>query len=464
MIRRSSHVCGLLAGLTLLACSRDPSAPGPASSAASAASATAAPSSSERRKPRTPPSTEPLDRPRTQQELPSTAEAIFLGNLEGRISAARKAMTATPKRPGRYALLVEPLASRGRIRGDLGDLAEAVRIATDGLALEPTSRSLRLLRAEANSSLHRFAEARADARAAHAQHPDDASRAMLADLAWNAGEYDDATREIRELAQKTPSFGHLVRLAQLELDLGNVPAAKAAFARAETRIRDVSPVPIAWLNVQRGLLGLHTGDFEAARVFYAEAVARLPSYPMAVEHLAEIEALLGDRAGAIARYRHVLQLTDDPELVGALAELLRETDQAAEAGALVERARKAYHERLKAFPEAMYWHAAGFFAGEGADPKKALALLRKNAVLRPTATSLAALADAERAVGNLDDASRTIDKALATPVARAEIFWIGARIRLAQREPEKAAALEARAKLLNPRIEALEGPLVEKPL
>ncbi|HMR76863.1 MAG TPA: hypothetical protein PKD61_17205, partial [Polyangiaceae bacterium] len=61
--------------------------------------------------------------------------------------------------------------------------------------------------------------------------------------------------------------------------------------------------------------------------------------------------------------------------------------------------------------------------------------------------------------GDLKGAAKLADEALATPVKKAEIYWIGARIRLAEGRAEDAKSLESKAKALNPKIEQLEGPL-----
>jgi tetratricopeptide (TPR) repeat protein len=397
-----------------------------------------------------------LDRPRTAVELPTTNAEVFVGNLHARLDAGRTAWKRSGS-PLDALMLVGPVASSGKLDGDLDRIREAVDIATLALKKSPNERALLLARADANAALHRFGAALTDAKRAHAISKSAESDAMLADLAWNLGDYASAIAGIRSAAE-TPSFSTLVRLAQLELELGNLDAADQAFARAETLVKDVSPVPVAWLNVQRGLSCLHTGRFEHAELFYREAVARMPRYPLAVEHLAEIEALLGKRDLAAARYRQVVAQTNNPELMGALAGVLDELGDAAGARDLRSRAAKRYSALLRSHPEAMYWHAADFHLEQG-DPERARSLLEKNARLRPNATSYAALANAELAAGKLEAAAKTIERALSSPVQRAEIFYTAARIRRAQGRTADARCLEADAKRLNPRIADLEGTL-----
>jgi hypothetical protein len=104
----------------------------------------------------------------------------------------------------------------------------------------------------------------------------------------------------------------------------------------------------------------------------------------------------------------------------------------------------------------MYWHASEFYLGEGDDPARALELLRKNAELRPNATSFVALARAELAAGTLDGARASIERALAAPVVSAELFWTAARVRARMHDRAESARLAARARALNPRIALTE--------
>lgn len=399
-----------------------------------------------------------LDRPRSQEELPTTDGSLFLTNLDGQVEAATKRWLKLQPRASAALMAARLLASSAKIHGKLERLTEALAIVDRALKHAPDDAALWSTHADVCAALHRFPTAEESAKRAHALAPSPDTRAALADAAWVRGDETTAIREIRALAAEHPSFGTVVRLAQLELDLGNIQAAERQFARAETLVRDVSPVPVAWLNVQRGLMGLDTGQFERAERFYREAVARLPKYPMAVEHLAEIEGLLGKRSEALARYEAVVEQTNDPELIGALAGLLESSD-AKRAKQLKQRAASRYDELLERYPEAMYWHAAGFFTEEGDDPKKAVRLLEKNLKLRPNAGSYAALASALLAVGKPEAAAENMDVALKSQVRRADLFWTAARVRHARGQIADAEALAKLARSLNPKIEILEGPL-----
>ena len=106
----------------------------------------------------------------------------------------------------------------------------------------------------------------------------------------------------------------------------------------------------------------------------------------------------------------------------------------------------------------MAWHAAELFLSAG-DAKRAVELLTDNAKLRPNAVSYAALAKAELEAGNLEAAATNVDRALATPLRRADILWTAARVRKAQGKSAEAERLAHDARAQNPKIEVLEGSL-----
>lgn len=307
---------------------------------------------------------EPRRRPLTRAELPTTSGAIFVRNLEGELADAeaevRAGDTAANRELGvaRYRM--------GRLRGDIELVAGAVEAFDAAIDHAPADGELYVLRAKVQGTLHRFAAARADLARAQALglQPSESTSMVFVEEARRAGER------------------------------GDLGAAERAFAAAEDAIRDPDPTFVSWLYTQRGAL-LMEAEPERAVEFLRAAVERLPAFVLAEEHLAEALHLAGHDAEAIARYEDLIARTNDPEFMGALAEILAAHGRAAEADALVERARGRFDALLERFPEAMAWHAAGFFAGPGRDPLRARDLLRANAKLRPTPEALVALARAE---------------------------------------------------------------------
>jgi tetratricopeptide (TPR) repeat protein len=445
--------CSLIVVLVLSGCHEDEKAPQPAASAAPSTAAQPVP-------PATP---APLrGKPRTQAELATTSAEIYLGNLDGQVDAMDKIVKRDPKSTAKLGMLSGAHYVRGKHRGDLDEIQQAIDITSSAIKLEPGSAPIYIARADQEQSLHRFPEARADiekAKTLGATGEDVA--AVVQELDWNDGKYDAAIAAIRA-ASTRKSLYTLAREAQLHHDLGEQDAADREFEEAEDLLRDTSPIPLAWINVQRGLHKMKTGKFEDAILFYREAVARIPSFVMANEHLAEALHLVGKDDEAIAIYEDVTKRSPDPEFMGALAALYREKGKAKEADALKAKATARYGELLAKYPQAMYWHASEFFMSEGANPKKALELLTKNLALRPNSVSYVALARAQLANKDPKSAQASIDKALAMPIKSAELYWTAARVYASVGDPAKASDFSAKAKAFNPLIEKTEPKLDAK--
>jgi tetratricopeptide (TPR) repeat protein len=392
--------------------------------------------------------------PQGQDRVPTTAGTIFVKNFESQLRWAEDAVARDPDSQEPRRMLAGLLATSGKYRGDIEQIQRAVDAVDACLRVEPDDADLWLARANHAQALHRFAEARANVERArklgakgHALHD------LVQELDWNDGRYEPAIASIRAAARERPSFETLARLAQLEHDLGRMEDADRAFEAAEDRFKDVNPLPLAWLYVERGRHELDRGEPARAVAFLREATVRAPGYVPAEEHLAEALGELGKTDEAVKLYRSIIARSPDPEFVGALAALLRKSGKPDEASELAAKARARYDELLERWPEAMYWHAAEFFLEEGKDPARAVALLEKNVEVRPNGESWAALARAQLATGNAQAARPSIEKALATPFVSAEMLWTASRIYAAVGDDGARKNMEERARRLNPHIE-----------
>ncbi len=384
--------------------------------------------------------------PRSQKELPTTSARIFLHNLELEIEQLAAIVARSPGALAAAQQLAGLYHLRGGYRGDLDEIQRGIELLDRCVERLPRDPALRWLRARQQMSLHRFAQAADDLKVARetlGNKAQDWPSLVLAevDLALNLGDYARAIPGIRDAAQRWPSTETRVRLAQLESALGNQEAASRLFAEAEGLIRDVDPLPVAWLNVQRGIHQLQLGAHAQAELFLQEARRRLPGYLLAEEHLAEVLHLQGRDGEAIALYEELLSWSQDPKIPAALAALYQKAGRTREADQLVAQAKERFLAWLARYPEAMAWHAAEFFLGAGQDPDRALDLLRRNFALRPNLDSLVALARAQFALGQVQAAHESLVRALELPVVSPELT---ALLRLPQfadlQEPSKSVA------------------------
>jgi len=402
----------------------------------------------------------PLGKPRTQKELRTTSCKIYLGNLEARLRSAEKLVEKHPDHIPTHVDLAVRTFGLGQIRGDLDQMQRGVELLDAVLEEHPDQVGALLQRARMHQSLHRFGAAREDLERAAELEPKNARvAARERELAFATSPTPEVLEAMQSAYEDGATYDNYVTAAKAHLYVGNDPLADRYFGLAERSFRGVAPIPLAWLNVQRGLMAMHNGDDERAHTFFEVGYERCPEYPMAAEHLAEIEGRLGNTERAVELYEAVIEATDEPEFMAALADVHREAGRADAADALIERADARYRALLKKHPEAMYWHAAGFFLGSGEDPELARKLLEKNLALRPNARSYQALAEAQLATGDVEAAAASIEAALKRPGEFAEKYWTAARVATARGNAKQAAVHATKARELNPEIEDHEGPL-----
>jgi tetratricopeptide (TPR) repeat protein len=368
---------------------------------------------------------------RTPRAIKTTDAAIYLGNLDGEIEELTRLVKGDPSRLDLLQRLSAAHYVRARYRGDLDEIQAAI----GGLSVcveHATTGALRasclLGRAEQEQSLHRFKDARIDVDRAGTLGADPFRAANLrAELDWNDGLYDRAIPQIRSARRERPSTATWMREAQLDHDLGDEPGADAAFVAAENLIVDTAPLPVAHLDVQRGIASQQHGQLDQAALFFRAALEHMPNYIAANEHLAETLHQLGQDDESTVIYEKIVAQSSDPEFLHALAVLDRAHGKADQADGLDARARAGYEALLQKYPEAMYWHAAEFYLSSG-DAKTAIALLQKNILLRPGSPGYVALARAELANGDATAAKEAIGKALAMPIKSAELTAVAAQI------------------------------------
>jgi tetratricopeptide (TPR) repeat protein len=352
--------------------------------------------------------------PATMAELATSDAAIALGNVDAQILGYEKARRRQPGSndwPLRLAGLYD---GRGQALGRIADYETALARAEEAVRLEPTDGDALLARAAARARFHRFAEASADldAAAAHGASPDrvDGARAAIASATGD----ERAALAIRtRLATARPELGTLAAEAMSLAALGHVSEAEERLAEAQARFRDVTPLAIAALYFQAGLIEERAGRPSSARELYEAARARLPEHAQATAHLATLLAASGQRTQAVGLLRPLVAASDDPEYAGTLAALV----EPREAAALRTQAARRYDALVARHPEAFADHAARFWLAAGSEPQKALPLAERNLVLRQTADAYELAIAASLANRHAARACALANRALELPTA-----------------------------------------------
>lgn len=292
--------------------------------------------------------------------LRTTDGAIAMRNLDQQIASAEARLVRLPADVVTVERLVASLLSRAQLRGTYGDWTTAEGVIDRAQKRGAASARLSLIRADLWAAQHRFDQATMALVAAFAS--DDAPIIRRAaevqdDIDVARGQRLHPIRERRlQRARTLPSFHHWIDVAAVEHQLGNFEDADRSYQRALTSYRDVSPLPIAWVQFRRGLMWAeHAGLPERAEALYRDAITRVPAFVSANVHLAELEAE-GDRINAaIDRLQRVAEGTDDHEPSMRLAEYLAgRDDPAARHHAL--RARQSYAALMARYPTAFNHH------------------------------------------------------------------------------------------------------------
>ena len=360
--------------------------------------------------------------PLSQAALPTTDGAIALGNLQAQIAAAERLASDGPVTVSQRAAMAVLLTMRGQFLGRIADYERAELLAEQLVHDAPTDGRAFLARAQARSTLHRFAAALADlAEAERLGANSDRIAAVRATVLQARGHFDEALALRQHLTQVHPDIRSLGAEASVRADRGEIDEAARLFRKAEQQYRDVSPFPVVWLYFQQGLMWMWEGNLMRARELFAAACARLPGYAAAQGHLAIVEAALarherttavfyqwmqegplerpqqraaatqGEETVSGSRYERAIALlrplansSDDPEYASQLARVLTEVGQLDEAHHWRAVAATRYDELMARYPEAFVDHAAAFWLAVGGDAQKGLLLAVKNLEMRQT--------------------------------------------------------------------------------
>lgn len=365
-----------------------------------------------------------------------------LQQAEAEIHAATTALEHTPDAADGALVLTEALITRAWLRGEPADWAAADHALARAVASPRTSPRSCTVAARLHLFLHRVdAAAQALTACGGEERLKDERSALQADLAYAQGDLAAAFKAARGLLQRRAVPSALTRMATLHEAAGHPEEAKALLLAAERADHSGDPAQRAWLRLRRGHVALHQGRWEEARAVYLGAASALPGWWRVEEHLAEVEALLGETDAARERYRAVLAGSPQPALMLALAELLL----GPEAQDLRNAAREMQRERLQIYPDAVGGHALEVLLAAGEPASSLLPAARARHQAAPSGENALRLAQVLAAAGQIDEACRVVTTTLAVGWAMAELQWWGAHCPGTSVDPERLHHFNPRA-------------------
>ena len=344
----------------------------------------------------------------------TTTGAIAIGNLNAQIAGQERRDGPLPGDPKIRAGIVDLLITEGDFTGSIKDYEKASDIAEQLVKDWPQRPESWKARASASSLFHRFDAALADLAAAEkAGAPPDSLKSTRSSILAAQGKLDEAWAIAPTNGDPAGKTIALATRANLEGQRGDLKAAEDDFAAARKSYADVSAFPMAWMDNLEATLFEKNGDKAKARAYFTRAVRILPSYARAASHLANYETA----EKAVAILAPIAQTSDDPEVHAAYGDALRRVKREADSVAEIAKAKAGYEALLAKHPEAFSDHAARFYLGAGADPKKALELAAANAKNRSTDEALSLWLEAAQATNAAAAACSAANALVALPHA-----------------------------------------------
>lgn len=380
------------------------------------------------------------------------AEAVVAADQT--VAGRRESLALAPAEwlPGESLALA--LIARWRLTGDYANLAEAQRLLDAGVAKTSGPSGPLIAAAALGVLVHRLDRADvALARFAGAVAPETGevaeAAALAGDVALQRGQLDAARAKFALAVRIAPPPAGDLRLALFPALRGEPERAAAELEPLLAAPRQ-QPATLASLMVRRAQLDLQRGDWAGAGRWVGAAQRAFPGWWLADAHAAQQFALAGRTEDAIRAYMIVATRTGRPEVMDALAHLLRLEGRAGESRAWAAKAAAKWAAIGNAFPEAVAHHRAEHELAVGSAPR-ALAFAQADAAARPQAPNLVLLARALLVAGRAREALGLLDRADTQGWVSANQHLTRADVLAALGQSEASTAARSAAETLNPR-------------
>jgi tetratricopeptide (TPR) repeat protein len=355
---------------------------------------------------------------------------------------------AAPINAERVTRYVYRLYQRASLAGHLAQLSAVEPTIERAVRLLMNPGDLDLLKANVAFKLHKLADVEAALRAIPAADHCIEARLLRADLDFQRGRYREAEAGYIGAIEAERSWGALARLAYFRGKMGDLEGADWLYREAEDELTAKEMRSYAWLEVQRGFLAFSQGAYRTARSHYDRADSAYPEYWLVDEYKAELLGAEGRYAEAIEMFQELAFTSDRPDLQQALAELYEFAEQPDAARHWRNRALDGYLQSAQRGEVHYYHHLADYYADVAQDGAAAVTWARADLQLRENFATQAALAWAHHRNAEFDEARGWIERALASGVTDAHLFFRAAKIYAGA-----GGHFLERAKKLNPLVE-----------
>jgi tetratricopeptide (TPR) repeat protein len=296
---------------------------------------------------------------------------------------------------------------------------------------QPRAVEALLLRGHVLQSLHRFKEAEVLARELVARRGRSFDYGLLGDVLMEQGNLGEAAVAYQRMVDEKPDLQAYARISHLRWLKGDLAGATKVMQLAVGAASPNATESAAWVNTRLGLLQFQGGKPIEASQSCEAALQYQPDYPPALLLRGRLLLADGKVSAAVAVLRSAVELNPLPEYQWVLIEALEATGHSDETVA-VEQSLRQHGAATDPRTFALY------LASRGESPAIALELARSELTTRSDVLTHDALAWALGANGEIAEARKEMDRALAEGTRDARLFLHAAVI--VAKAGDKAAA------------------------
>ena len=313
-----------------------------------------------------------------------------------------------------------------------------------------TSEDLTFLKASLDIKLHQLANAKHDLAMVPTLATRPQGQTLQADLHLQEGRFEEARTGYTAAIHTHRTWDTLARLAYLLAKTGDVAGAERLYLEAEDELTSKEMRFYAWVELQRGLLGLSHGRHDQAAAHYKQAEKAYSGYWLIDAHNAELLGAQRKFDQAVALYEKVIAQVPRPEFQQELGDLYLFMGQPDRAKPWHEKALVGYLESAQRGEVHYYHHLTTLYADAHENGAEAVKWARRDLALRENFATQDALAWALYRDGQFVEALGPIKKALASGVQDAHLFFHAAMIHLAAGQADTGRRWLAKAAEFNP--------------
>lgn len=238
-----------------------------------------------------------------------------------RIANLQSVLRAQPSNAELWARLGQSYYQRVRETGDFGYYARAQGVLDTAVRLDPRNVDAQVGLATIALARHDFRGGLTYARAAQRLAPDrNVFYPALIDGLVETGAYPTADQAIQDFVDRSPTLASYARVSYFRELHGDLPGAVQAMQFAVSAGAGV-PENVAYVQTLLGDVEFLQGHLQDARRAYSQALASVPSYPLAGAGLAQVEAATGEYKAATGRLRGVIGRLPLPQFIVSLGEI-----------------------------------------------------------------------------------------------------------------------------------------------